>query len=92
MTDKDLSQLQLDILDLESKTWRLAGSKISAFRQLHPLVTETGYYLALLRMLDNQAAYEYDGQRYAPLLKRLSETHRAELAQRVGLRSATPQP
>lgn len=90
MTDSDqsLDRLQRDILELEARTWKQAGAKISEFRRRHPRITETGYYLALLRLLENPAAYEYGGRRYAPMLKRLSEKHQAELARRLGLRQA----
>jgi hypothetical protein len=93
MTENDhgLTRLQLDILELESMTWSQNGSKIAEFRRRHPLVTETGYYLALLGLLSNQTAYEYDGQRYAPMLQRISARQRAEFARRVGLRGVRTQ-
>lgn len=87
MTDTDLTKMQLDILELESMTWSKEGSKFSEFKQRHPTVTETGYCLALLNLLSNPAAYEYDGQRYAPMLRRLDEEYREALTRRVGLRS-----
>jgi hypothetical protein len=87
MTDTDLSRMQLDILHLESQTWSKAGEKISAFKRLYPHVTEIGYLMALLVLIDTPAAYEFDGQRYAAMLRRLDETQKAEFARRVGLRS-----
>jgi hypothetical protein len=87
-TDQGLSRLQRDILELEARTWKQPGSKISEFRRRHPRITETGYYLALLRLLENPAAYEYGGRRYAPLLSRLSEKHQVELARRASLRES----
>ncbi len=90
MTEKDLTKMQRDILALESRTWPRAGEKISEFRKLYPSVTETGYYSALLVLLNTPAAYEYDGQRYGAMLRRLDETQRAEFARRVGLRSVPP--
>lgn len=90
MTDKDLTELQLDILELESKTWAKEGSKISEFKRRHPTVTETGYCLALLNLLNNPEAYEHDEQRFAPMLRRLDEDYRVALSHRVGLRSVPP--
>lgn len=69
-----LSRLQLDILDLESQTWPLEGSKITEFRIRHPRHTETAYYLALGRLLHDRRAYEYAGGRYAEMLNRIART------------------
>lgn len=88
MTDRDLSKLQLDILELESRTWKLPGEKISAFRQLYPRVTETGYYVALLMLLGEPKAYEYDGRRYASMLRRLDQAYGDGLDRRVKFRTS----
>lgn len=90
MTDKDLTRLQRDILELESMTWALPGSKISEFRRRHPTVTGIGYDLALLNLLSNPVAYSHDNGRYAAMLRRLDDSHREALARRVGLRSVPP--
>jgi len=93
MTEKDqaLTCVQRCVLELEAMTWKQDGAKISEFRRRHPLITETAYYLVLLRLLGNPRAYEYRGRRYAPMLRRLAETQQAELARRVGLRSVPMQ-
>jgi hypothetical protein len=87
MTDNDLTRMQRDILHLESQTWSQPGEKISAFRKLYPRVTETGYDLALLVLLSKPAAYEFDNQRYAPMLRQLDGAQKVAFARRVGLRS-----
>jgi hypothetical protein len=74
MTGQPLSRLQHDILELESMTWREEGAKMKAFRERHERVTETAYYVALGRLLENPLAYEYDNGRYAAMLNRLSRT------------------
>lgn len=87
MTDRDLTPLQLDILELEHRKWSRPGEKISAFRQMHPHVTETGYYVALLVLMRTPAAYEVDDERYAAMLHHLTKNLRDRIIQRVGFRS-----
>lgn len=90
MTDNDrpLTPLQLDILELEERSWAQPGAKHSEFRRRHPLVTETAYYLALWWLLTDRRAYEHDNRRYAAMLTRLHERHGADLARRAGFRTA----
>lgn len=74
-----LSSLQLDVLELEGRTWKLAGSKHSEFRRRWPHITETAYYLALNRMLDDERA-----QRHSPaLINRLRRLRDEEIARRA---------
>ncbi len=87
--DQPLTCVQLCILELESMTWKQGGSKISEFRQRHPRVTETAYYVALLRLLRDPRAYEYRDRKYASMLTRLAVGQRAELARRAGLRNVS---
>jgi hypothetical protein len=87
MTGSDLTRTQLDILKLEATSWPRKGAKISAFRRLYPGVTETGYYVVLLALIHNPAAYECEGGAYADLLRRLERDHKAEVVRRAGLRS-----
>jgi hypothetical protein len=85
--ERPLTRLQLDILELEAQTWRLAGSKHSEFRRRWPNVTETAYYLALSRMLDDERA-----QRHSPVLvNRLCRLRDEEIARRAAVRSVEAQ-
>jgi hypothetical protein len=84
-----LSRLQLDILELEARTWPLDGAKISEFRRRHPNITETAYYVALHRMLTNQAALEHGNHRYAPMLRRLHQQQSAQIDRRNERRPVT---
>jgi hypothetical protein len=70
-----LSPLQLDILELEDASFNRPGEKLSEFRRRHPGVTSLGYGLALLRLLTDRRAYEYDGGRYAGTLARIQRLH-----------------
>lgn len=88
MSRPALSRLQRDILELESRTWRLDGSKMTEFRRRHPRVTETGYYVALSRLLENPDAYEYDNRRYAATLKRISDRYEPQQLRRLAFRGA----
>lgn len=85
-----LSQPQLDILELEDASFSspgaLPGTKISEFRRRHPGVTPTGYGLALLRLLKDRRAYEYDDGRYAMTLNRIASLHAEAEAYRARLR------
>lgn len=85
-----LSQLQLDVLELESTTWRLEGSKLAEFRARHPRHTETAYYLALGRLLTDQRAYEYDGGRYAEMLSRIARSADRAAVRRGSFRTGSP--
>jgi len=79
LNELPLSRLQLDVLELEARTWKLAGSKHSEFRQRWPHVTETAYYLALNRMLDDERA-----QRHSPaLINRLRRLRDEEITRRA---------
>lgn len=87
MSDGSLSRLQRDILILEARTWTRPGEKFTEFRRRHPGVTQTGYDVALLRLLHDPRAYEYAGRRYAAMLTRLHRHHEAALERRLGLRT-----
>lgn len=89
--ERPLSRLQLDILELEAASWREEGSKITEFRRRHPSVTATGYTVALLRLLDNQLAYEYAGGRYVQVLTRIRRLHAEREAERGAVRGVEPQ-
>lgn len=84
--ERPLSRLQLDILELEATSWREEGSKITEFRRRHPSVTATGYTVALLRLLDDRRAYEYDGGRYEQVLNRIQRLHAEREAERGAVR------
>jgi hypothetical protein len=82
-----LSQLQRDVLELEAISWDLPGQKIAEFRRRHPHITETGYYMALNRLLADPAAYEYDDRRYAALLTRLASSADRAVSHRFSART-----
>lgn len=84
--DQPLTQLQLDILELEDASFNRPGEKLSEFKQRHPNITEVGYGLALLRLLADPRAYEYDSSRYAGTLTRIQRLHAEVEAHRARLR------
>jgi hypothetical protein len=86
---KPLSVLQLDILELEDQLWKQPGGKISEFKRRHPHVTETGYTVALLRLLTDRRAWEYDGGRYAGTLGRIQRLHEHRIEERGALRDVS---
>jgi hypothetical protein len=88
--DRPLSPLQLDILELENTSFKWPGEKISEFRRRHPGVTSLGYGLALLRLLSDRRAYEYDGGRYATTLNRIQRLHAEAEQHRSRLRGDLP--
>lgn len=88
--DRPLSQLQLDILELEDASFNRPGEKLSEFKQRHPGVTSLGYGLALLRLLSDRRAYEYDGGRYAVTLNRIQRLHAEAEQYRSRLRGDLP--
>ncbi len=90
MSGEPLSRMQLDVLELERRTWPQEGAKISEFRRRNPTVTEVGYYAALLTLLRTPAAYEYGNRRYAAMLRGIDERYHQEMARRVGLRDVPP--
>jgi hypothetical protein len=84
--DPPLTRIQLDILELEARTWALNGSKISEFRRRHPNITETAYYVALKLLLTNRTALEYDGGRYAAMLRQIRDRQLDLIERRAGQR------
>lgn len=88
MSDEPLTPLQLDILELETASWALPGSKISEFKRRHPNLTETAYTIALLRLLEDRRAWEYDGGLYAGTLARIQRLHAERTAERTAERAA----
>lgn len=87
LQDKPLSRLQLDILELEDHSFNQPGEKLSEFKRRWPNVTMTGYGVALLRLLSDPRAWEYDGRRYAGTLARIQRLHAEAEAYRAALRS-----
>lgn len=86
-----LSRLQLDILELETASFALPGNKISEFKRRHPRLTETAYTVALLRLLTDRRAWEYDNGRYAGTLSRIQQLHADREAQRGAVRGVPPE-
>lgn len=90
LQDRPLSPLQIDILELEDASFGrpgvLPGQKLNEFRCRHPDVTVTGYGLALMRLLHDRRAYEFEGGRYAPTLNRIAALHAEQEAYRARLR------
>lgn len=84
--DEPLTQLQLDILELERACFDRPGDKISEFKQRWPNITQAGYGLALLRLLADPRAYEYDNRRYAATLTRIRKLHSEAEQHRARLR------
>ena len=86
-----LSQLQLDILELEDASFNnpgeRPGAKLSAFKERHPTITEVRYGVMLLRLLHDRRAYEYDNGRYAGTLNRILALHGEMELRRASLRS-----
>ena len=60
VNDQDLTGLEIDILRLESYRWKQDGAKMQRFRDLHPSVTEVGYYRLLNRLLDDERALRHN--------------------------------
>jgi hypothetical protein len=81
-----LTPLQRDILELEDASFNRPGEKLSEFKRRHPGVTEVGYGVALLRLLSDPRAYEYDNGRYAGTLARIQRLHAEVEAHRARLR------
>jgi hypothetical protein len=92
-TDEPLSQLQIDILELEDASFNnpgeKPGAKLSEFKRRHSTITEVGYGLALLRLLNDPRAYEHDNRRYAATLARIRRLHAEAEQYRTSLRSAS---
>lgn len=86
MNPEPLSRVQLDILELEDASWKMPGSKISEFKQRHPRLTETAYTVALMRLLEDPRAWEFDGGRYAGTLARIQRLHAERAAERGAIR------
>lgn len=89
--DQPLSRLQLDILELETMTWKQDGNKLNEFKRRHPNVTIAGYTVALLRLLSDRRAWEYDGGRYAGTLARIQRLHQQRDAARGAARGVIPE-
>ncbi len=88
--ERPLSQLQLDILELEDASWNLPGEKLSEFKRRHPTVTATGYTVALHRLMADPRAWEYNNRRYAPTLRRLVDLHAGREDERSRIRGVVP--
>jgi hypothetical protein len=78
-----LSDLQLDILELEAASWIQPGNKFHEFKARHPHVTVHGYTVVLLRLLSDRRAWEYDNGRYATTLARIQRLHADREAARL---------
>ncbi len=86
LRQRPLTRLQLDILELEDASFNRPGDKLSEFKRRHPGVTQVGYGVALLRLLSDPRAYEYDGGRYAGTLARIQRLHAEAETYRARLR------
>jgi uncharacterized protein DUF3263 len=82
VNEEPLSELQLDILELEDAVWKLPGSKQSEFRDRYPDVSPTVYTLTLLGLLRDRRAWEYADGKYAGTLGRIQRLHDLRMSQR----------
>lgn len=86
LSAEPLSQLQLDILELEQVSWKQPGNKINEFRDRHPDIGPARYTVILLRLLSDRRAWEYDDGRFAGTLGRIRRLHAAREASRGAAR------
>jgi hypothetical protein len=86
-----LSQLELDILELEMASFGHPGNKLNEFKARHPHVTLTGYTVTLYRLLADPRAYEQDDGRYAATLGRIGRLHEARWRARAAAHGVEPE-
>ena len=84
LTERVLSERDLEILAFERQWWKYAGSKEQAIKELFDM-SSTRYYQVLNALLDSPAALEADPMLIKRLRRMRASRQRARTSRRLGI-------